>query len=89
MGGIIEVRQVIGAGTVSVTGNDNVEVEKNDVVQKAFSVPNIPWLADTAGVHFDGVQFLGSLDWDDLSTAQKDAIMNDPTTQVVKKFGSP
>lgn len=85
MGQILEIREQIGAGNVNVVGNDVVEVEKNDAVQKAYTVADITY--EDASVRFGGVEFISHVDVDNLSDVQLRAIMDDPKYQVVKRYG--
>ncbi len=86
MGEIIEVREKIGAGDIDVVGNDKVDVEKNDIEQKVYNVADINY--ETARVHFSGVEFISTIDIDNLSDDQLRTIMDDPKYQVIKRYGT-
>ena len=86
MGAIIEVREKIGAGNISVVGTDKIDLEKNDIEVKTYTVANLTFL--DANVAIGGSEFICHIDVDTLSEAQLRSIMTNPDYQVKKLYDS-
>ena len=84
MGTLIMVRKRLQGGNVPITGGDVIELEKNDVVLKDYTAPNLPY--DTSIMSIGGSEHRATLDIDDLTNAQLRAILNDDDIYVVKPY---
>ena len=89
MGGIINIRKKLGAGSIPADGNDVFEVERNQVVQKDYIVPDIQYEPDSSKLHFEEVKHMARIDVDNLTDAQLRSIHNSPDYEIYKPFGTP
>lgn len=84
MGTIILVKKRMKGGRVPLDGGDKLELEKNDVVLKDYTAPDLPYQSSTMNI--GGSTHLAQIDIDDLTNAQLRAILNDDDVQVMKPF---